>query len=259
MSYFFNRFVNRYVITGTLCAIDPIHIGSSDGDTLDPVEVDDSVLKDSAGRAVIPGSSLKGAVRSLFESVIRSASGSGDYDNKYACDILNDDKCCTAEIAKDENFKEKRGMEKAQLAWDNSCAACRLFGGREIAGRLMFKDSIQKLKEGEKPLYEYRNGVGIDRKTGAAKKGVKFDYEIVPAGTEFDFCLIAENLDKEQEKYLEFIMKQLRGGELAVGGKTTRGLGRIKLCNDNYEEAKANAAAPAEELKKILESAKGEN
>jgi CRISPR-associated RAMP protein (TIGR02581 family) len=257
MSYFFNRFVNRYVITGTLLAVDPIHIGNSGNDTLEPVDVDASVLKDSAGRAVIPGSSLKGVARSLFESVIRAASGSDDYDKKFACDVLDEKKCCTAEISNDEDFKAKKGAEKAQLAWDNSCVACRLFGGREIAGRLMFKDSIQRLKDGEKPLYEYRDGVGIDRETGSAKRGAKFDYEIVPAGTEFDFCLIAENLDEEQEKYLDFVINRLRGGDIAVGGKTTRGLGRIKLCGDNYEEAKATATAPVDELKRILASAKG--
>ena len=258
MSIFFNKFVNRYVITGTLTALDPLHIGNSGNDTLDPVDVDSAVLKDSFGRAIIPGSSLKGVIRSLFESVIRSAAGLEEYDSKYACDVLDEKKCCTASISSSNSFKESKGLKKAQLAWDNSCVTCRLFGGREIAGRLMFKDCIQKLPEGGKPLYEHRDGVGIDRKTGSAKQGAKFDYEIVPAGTEFDFCLIAENLTQEQEKYLEFIIKQLRSGEIAVGGKTTRGLGRVKLLNDNFDEAKKNATAPVDELRKILQGAKEE-
>ena len=258
MSFFFNKFVNRYIITGTLTAVDPLHIGNSGNDTLDPVDVDSAVLKDSCGRALIPGSSLKGVIRSLFESVIRSAAGLDDYDSHYACDVLDEEKCCTAGISNDKEYKALKGLKKAERAWENSCAACKLFGGREIAGRLMFKDCIQKLPEGGKPLYEYRDGVGIDRKTGSAKKGCKYDYEIVPAGTEFDFCLIAENLTEEQEKYLEFIVNQLRGGNIAVGGKTSRGLGRVKLVNDNFEEARKNACAPVEELRRILQGAKEE-
>ena len=82
---------------------------------------------------------------------------------------------------------------------------------------------------GEKCIYEYRDGVGIDRKTGAAKSGVKYNFEIIPKGSKFNFILIAENLDEPQKKYLDYIIKTLESGELSVGGKTSRGLGRISL------------------------------
>ena len=107
-----------------------------------------------------------------------------------------------------------------------SCEVCKLFGGRGTASKLQFKDCNFI---GEKCIYEYRDGVGIDRKTGAAKSGVKYNFEIIPKGSKFNFILIAENLDEPQKKYLDYIIKTLESGELSVGGKTSRGLGRISL------------------------------
>ncbi len=254
---YFDKLVNRYVIKGELIAIDPIHIGNSGNDTINPIDVDNSVLKDSRGYAIIPGSSLKGVLRSLFESVIRKVNDTNGYDKIYACDILDKDNCCTAKESK--NIRTLNNpKEKAELAYKSSCVTCRLFGGREIAGRLLFKDCVQIVEDGI-PVYEYRDGVGIDRNTGSAKPNAKFDYEIVPAGTKFDFCLFAENITKEQIIYRDFIIKQLRSGNVAVGGKTTRGLGRIKLISDNYDQAKQKPEALVNELKSALEKAKEED
>lgn len=230
---FFDKFDNKTVIKGTLVAIDPIHIGSSADSQLDPTAVDSSVLKDSTGRAVIPGSSLKGVMRSYFEAVVR-----GIYGSDAVCDILDKKGYCTYRITK--SLKDNANIslkEKSEKIYENSCIVCRLFGGRDMAGKLQFKDSFLI----DEPIYEFRDGVGIDRETGAASKGVKYDFEIVPKGARFDFCLIAENLDSEQEKQLEFLIDQLKSGEIAVGGKTTRGLGRIKLCDEKIERTDADA------------------
>lgn len=56
----FDKFENRTVIKGILETVDPIHIGASEKNSLNPIEVDNGVLKDSRGLPVIPGSSLKG-------------------------------------------------------------------------------------------------------------------------------------------------------------------------------------------------------
>lgn len=226
----FDKFNNRIIITGKLVALDPIHIGSSEKNSLNPIEVDNSVLKDSQGRPVIPGSSIKGVTRSFFESVLRNI------DADSACNVLEDSKtcednkkCCTERKGvrgKIDDLKDKGSHEKlAEYVYDESCEVCRLFGGREFAGKLMFKDSflIGDIK------LEHRDGVGIDRRTGSVGGTAKYDYEIVSQGSEFEFYLLCENLDEKQEKYLDFIINHLESGNLSVGGKTTRGLGRFKL------------------------------
>lgn len=209
----FDKFENKTVYTGTIVAIDPIHIGSSGAEELDPTQFDNMVIKDAEGRPFIPGSSLKGVVRSSFEAVMKSVGAS-------VCDVLDNkaDNCFRGTL--------KSGAAAAEEMYKKSCDVCRLFGGRGIASKLRFKDCVFI---GEKCLFEHRDGVGIDRETGAAKRGAKYDYEIVPKGSRFEFYMTAENIDEEQKKYVEYIIRLLESGELSVGGKTTRGLGRIRL------------------------------
>lgn len=226
----FDKFENRTIIKGTLEAVDPIHIGSSDKNSLNPTEIDMSVLKDHLGNPVIPGSSIKGAVRNYFESVMRSIYPN---DIKKACNVLEDKySCITNDKTRQLKYQITDEVELSKEFYNQSCEVCRLFGGKNIAGKLQFKDCMFK---GDKPIYEYRDGVAIDRDTGTAKQGAKYDFEIVAKGTQFDFYMIAENLDDIQQKQLDFIIKLLEGkvitegNYISIGGKTTRGMGRIKL------------------------------
>ena len=67
----FDKFDNKTIINGVITAVDPLYIGSAGAETLDPTQVDGSVLKDSNGLPVIPGSSIKGVVRSDFEAIMQ--------------------------------------------------------------------------------------------------------------------------------------------------------------------------------------------
>ncbi len=232
----YDKFENKYIVKGKLITEDPVHIGSASKNSLDPSDVDDSVLKDSRGIPVIPGSSVKGVVRAYFESVLR---GIGE----KCCDVLDNKKCCTESYDfKDKLKKASTLKEKAQITYDCSCEACRFFGGREFAGKVHIKDCYLN----GKPYFEYRDGVGIDRETGAAKKGAKYNFEVVSKDSEFDFMMTAENLDEKQEKYFDFIIKALESGELSVGGKTSRGLGSFRV------EVTEKSKVTADDMKKLL-------
>jgi CRISPR-associated RAMP protein (TIGR02581 family) len=78
-------------------------------------------------------------------------------------------------------------------------------------------------------LTEVRDGVGIDRDLGSARKGIKYDYEVVPAGARFDVCIVLENAEEWEIGLLLLSLKAMEQGELPIGGKTTRGLGWGKL------------------------------
>ena len=226
-------FDNRTIVTGELVALDPIHIGSSAKESLNPIELDSPVLKDAAGNPIIPGSSIKGVVRSQFERVMRSLMP----DNSGSCGVFGKENCLTSE--------DKKRLTPEKL-YEKSCQTCKLFGGIAIAGKLRFKDATYISQNGKSCQYEKRDGVGINRDTGAAAGSAKFDFEIVPCGSRFRFTLIAENLDSEQKKQLEFIISLLEGtvipdDYLAFGGKTTRGLGRMRLENTNRETVDRNA------------------
>lgn len=229
----FDVFDNRTIVTGELVALDPIHIGSSAKESLNPIELDSPVLKDAAGNPVIPGSSIKGVVRSAFERVMRSL-----YPDKTgSCGVFGKENCLKPE--------DKKRLTP-EVLYQNSCQTCRLFGGIAVAGKLRFKDASYISQNGKTCQYEKRDGVGIDRDTGAAAGSAKFDFEIVPRGSRFRFTLIAENLDPEQQKQLKFIIAVLEGtlipdDYLAFGGKTTRGLGRMKLEHTSIETVSRDA------------------
>lgn len=241
----YDKFENRTIITGQLVAVDPVHIGASGNDSLNPSDLDSHVLKDLQGKPLIPGSSVKGVIRSRFEAVMRSI-------GETACNIFdnNDEDCVSNRLYKEIADSKLSELEKAEKLYESSCTVCKLFGGKSVAGKLRFKDCYFI---GEKFISENRDGVGIDRDTGSVSGNAKYDFEIIPKGSRFDFVLIAENLDEKQRKYLSFIVDLLEGNGisegdyLAFGGKTTRGLGRMKLENKNIEYTDADM------LKKQLE------
>jgi CRISPR/Cas system CSM-associated protein Csm3 (group 7 of RAMP superfamily) len=83
-----------------------------------------------------------------------------------------------------------------------------------------------------------RDGVGIDRDTGAARENIKFNYEVLEKGekgTFFSFRMQIENLglDGPQDLTLLRLALALLQEGLSVGGKRAAGLGQIKLQKDS--------------------------
>lgn len=107
-----------------------------------------------------------------------------------------------------------------------------LFGfqakGRDdgAASRLVIEDAPI-----ENATPEIREGVGIDRVTGAAAEHILYDRAVLPAGTSFPLRLAfeAERTDDPAAALLADIIEALRGGWIALGAGVTRGYGRIRL------------------------------
>ena len=108
---------------------------------------------------------------------------------------------------------------------EKSCTACRLFGSPWLASKVHFQDAFLINSHDLPRLTEVRDGVGIDRDLGAAKRGIKFDFETVPAGVTFGIRIIVENAEDWEVGLLLLALRAMERGELPVGGKTTRGLG----------------------------------
>jgi CRISPR/Cas system CSM-associated protein Csm3 (group 7 of RAMP superfamily) len=88
------------------------------------------------------------------------------------------------------------------------------------------------------PLPEIRDGVGIDRMTGAAAEGIKYDREIVPKGAKFAFAMTVEvpgecpkgvALPADLDRKLGALIKALEEGRIRFGGAKTRGHGTLVL------------------------------
>lgn len=113
----------------------------------------------------------------------------------------------------------------ANELWNQSCTACRFFGSPWLASRVAFQDAMLTNSDGLLRLIEVRDGVGIDRDLGAAKTGIKYDFETVPAGARFGIRIVIENAAEWEIGLLLLALEAMKKSELAIGGKTTRGLG----------------------------------
>lgn len=159
----------------------------------------------------LPGSSLKGVLRSGVEMLLR---GLGE----QACRVTDpDDRCKTA---------------------DNRCRACLLFGSTEGASVVLVEDglpwppeapanervaAVQALEERR----SLRAGVGIDRQTGSVAVG-PFDYEVL-GGVTFYPTIRLRNPKPWQAAALAAGLELLDHGVLRLGGGTTKGLGRVRV------------------------------
>jgi CRISPR-associated protein Csm3 len=211
----FWQFENRWLITATLRMKTALSVGSRA--SLLPAGSDLPVIKTPEGVPFIPGSSLKGVVRTYVERVLRTLDGMNTQhpgQRLWACDPLDEDRRCVTGAQKKALF-EQAGEDDArftELIWQRSCTACRLFGSPWLASRVAFQDAMLANRESLLRLTEVRDGVGIDRDLGSAKTGIKYDFETVPAGAEFGITIVVENAEEWEVGLLLLALEAMREG-----------------------------------------------
>lgn len=194
----------------------PLIIRSAQGKLLNPTQLDMQCIKSryqGKDTVLIPGSSLKGVIRSRYEKIVHLLGGK-------CCDIFDHNKCCH----KPKEWNKKSYQEQGEYVYQNMCPACKLFGSLDIASRIYFADSYPV---GECILGE-RAGVGINRITGAAQKGALYDFEVVEDGS-FQVEITLKNYELYQMVLLLFVLKDLDEGYVSLGAATTRGNGRMEV------------------------------
>ncbi len=242
-------FESRLRLEGTLTTRTGLHIGA--GGSHDILATDAPVVRDAAGQPFIPGASLKGVIRSATEALIRGREGGGlpgGPDHLWACNFIAGD--AHACISKDR-LRELRETNKedsrvlAEAVWAESCPVCRLFGSSALASRIRFPDLPLA---SDLPPMELRNGVGIERDKQLAAQGVLYDFEAVPPGTAFRLTLILDNYEEFEAGLVLYLFQQLTEGNLALGGKTSRGLGLVRVQWQNGVETDLKQGNPFTEL-----------
>ena len=232
-----DTFTGRLRLEGTLTTRTGLHIGA--GGNHDPLATDSPVVRDAAGQPYIPGASLKGVIRSAAEALLRGAEASSHGEGLSACDILgsNESKCVShdrlKELREDNDKAKGSTQDLARSVWAESCTTCRLFGSLAMASRVRFPDLPLGAPSAR---FEIRNGVGIDRDKELAAQGVLYDFEAVPPGTLFRCTLIFDNYHDAEVGLVLYLFDQLHQGQLALGGKGSRGLGLVEIrWNDAIE------------------------
>ncbi|HEX3556919.1 MAG TPA: CRISPR-associated RAMP protein Csx7 [Thermoanaerobaculia bacterium] len=250
-----DTFEGRLRLEGVITTWTALHIGAGgSGDTLG---TDSPVVRTAGGAPYIPGSSLKGVLRSAAEALFRGGPFQNDRKKLWACDpIAGKDRVCVtherAELiraAEEERAKKaKRDPDSRKVAeeiWEESCTVCQLFGSLALASRVRFADLPLR---NEAPLLELRNGVGIDRDKELAASGVLYDFEAVPPETQFELRVTVDNPTDEEVGLLLYLFQELDAGNLTLGGKASRGLGRVRLRWEKIEEIKLQQANPFADL-----------
>jgi len=233
----FWKFENRYRISGTLRTRTALSIGAQA--SLMPTGSDLPVIKTPEGEPFIPGSSIKGVARVYVERLARTLEGLNkqiEGSRIWACDPLEESqRCITAQRKEELSRTSPSDKDLTERLWKNSCTVCRLFGSPWLASRVSFQDA--RLINGQSlvRLTEVRDGVGIDRDLGTAKKGIKFDFETVPPGAEFALQLVIENAEEWEVGLVVLALEALGQGQFALGGKSTRGLGWMELTDLRIE------------------------
>ncbi|MFN7963391.1 MAG: RAMP superfamily CRISPR-associated protein [Thermoanaerobaculia bacterium] len=125
------------------------------------------------------------------------------------------------------------GVEAAWVGWS---LADRLFGRVALAkgehsysSRLQLSDLLLEAGEEEAVVVELRDGVGIERETRTAGNSVKYDLEVVPAGTRFRGRVRFKNPWDYEIGALAQALWMLDQGLLLLGGKSARGLGWMQV------------------------------
>jgi len=164
------------------------------------------------GKPYIPGSSLKGALRSEAERYVRTVYGE---DPSYVCNIL------------DPNIELNRKKSEG----DNyvPCYVCRIFGGPTVASHIFFEDAYSKSYS-----IETRRRVSINRITGSQHAGRLFDVEYVAPGAIFETEMEIKNIDiigedSEEAKILRYVLKSFFNGYVKLGSMKSVGLGSIRV------------------------------
>lgn len=223
-----DQFRNRMVFEARLVAVSALRIGRGQ-ESFDPTGTDLPVLRGVDERPFIPGSSLRGVLRSYVERVVRSFESpplpGEPWRGRGACNPLSfTDNCLPADQVKKWRQHRGDGLELAHRAWDASCRVCRLFGSTVLASRVRFADLLPVDAE---PVTAIRDGVSINREKETVEN--KYDFEVVQPGAVFALKVVAENVTNAELGLLALGLQALARGEIDVGGFKGRGLGRVRL------------------------------
>jgi len=133
-------------------------------------------------------------------------------------------------------------------------------GDQGHASFFLVEDGLVTLPAGV-PQPEVRDGVGLDRVTGAAAPSILYTRAVLPRGTTIDFTLqlelLAADVDLGQA-VLGRLVQALREGEVRLGAARTRGLGRVKLVGPGGRASASIEDQRLESRQGVLQALRGQ-
>lgn len=230
---------SRLHIEATLHAKTALRIGS--GRDIEPHTPDLPILRDGADRPYIPGSSLKGVLRSGVEQLARGLAAPHEGRmRRAACIVSSEGEWCVKAERRDSlrqaHTSRGRVDEGAytKALWDETCRVCRVFGSPWFAGKLSICDLPLTDDPYDRETTETRNGVAIDRDSGTAADKNLYKYEVARPGLAFGLRATLENGNRAEQGMVLMAFRLLERGDLRIGGATSRGLGAVEVLEASY-------------------------
>lgn len=242
-------FGNRWLITGIFTTQSELHVGDGGAGFIgnraraadkskagEEKESDAStVCVDHEGRAYVPGSGIKGALRDLVQSLI---------DKEEAA--------VKTWWKANENKRRDQREPKPAAPWSELLGSGKADSGGAVGGKLEFWDAFWTEGEGRdtehydpdrahakndlnRPWWDKGRktsvavSVSLDRRTKTAKENLLYHLEYVPAGESFRFEIGGDNLSHEDIACLVVLLDRLDDGSATLGAQATNGWGRVAV------------------------------
>lgn len=216
------RLANEAHFTLTITTTGPVLVRSGHATLSGPDMTPVLTFRDDAWQVYLPGSSLKGVLRSHLEKVGRTLR------EGVVCDPFHKppepDAFCGLKFQARKDEEEKI---TSQIAYRESCPICRLFGSTEFIGRVSINDAYLTAWNGRNPV-ESRDGVGIDRLTGGSYPKALFNLEAVSSDVAFQTEVHLRNFETWQLGMLLLAVQDMQDGLIRVGSGRSRGLGSVQ-------------------------------
>jgi CRISPR-associated protein Csm3 len=224
------KLIGKLILEGELRCETGLHVGAGKG-SLEIGGSDNPVVKDSFGRPYVPGSSIRGKIRSLLEQATGMAvpaelvfisKRKGQEVRIHQSDRPDDDICVL--FGRNPGRMERVGGEPLE---SNHASPARL----SVFDAPLDPESItQQMRENlDDELTEVKSENAIDRITSQANPRT---LERVPAGARFRVRFVLDILCEEDAPLLALFVQGLRLLEDdALGGGGSRGSGRVRLGN----------------------------
>lgn len=239
-----SRSQSLYLFKGRITLHSALHIG---GGTINSMNTDSTVVRTPDSTPFIPGSSFKGVFRSSVEKL------AGQIPSVEVCSLSGGKDCFHGKFTeKTASGKSRYDLLKEQIEQETKnpenslktlvelreetlyarvlkeiCDTCQLFGNGFTASKIFFSDL--KLIDWA-GVTQIRDGVVIDRDSEKAVEGLKYDFEVVPAGAVFTFEIRLENPRKPDDLALTCLgLNEFQSGLGHLGGNRSRGLGNCIL------------------------------
>jgi CRISPR/Cas system CSM-associated protein Csm3 (group 7 of RAMP superfamily) len=177
-------------------------------------------LADGTQELYIPGSSLRGVLRSRAEKIIRTMAG----DLAAACDPTLQRFAGEGETLSQACGQTKRGPDER----DGVCLACQVFGCTEFAGRVRVAEGIRVEgsfdNDADQKLLDH---VAIDRFTGSPVHRKKFVTRPLMKGC---FCtsVVLEGFRPWELGLVAYLLKDLHERDLRLGFGKAKGFGKVQ-------------------------------